>query len=68
MARNAESGYKIIETPLAPSSSRVKRGVKPNSVMLARIGFDTAFENFLYSSRVRIASGKIKSAPAAMYA
>jgi hypothetical protein len=47
IALNADNGYRIIPTPLAASSSRVNKGVIPNSVMLAKIGFETAAENFL---------------------
>ena len=50
------------------SSSRVKSGVAPNSVMLARIGTFTASANRRYIARSVIASGKIMSAPASTQA
>ena len=50
------------------SSSTVKSGVAPNSVMLARIGTFTASANFLYIDNSVIASGKIMSAPASTQA
>jgi len=41
-----DNGYRIIPTPLAASSSRVNKGVFPNSVIFARIGVETADEIF----------------------
>ena len=38
MARNADSGYRIMPAPASRSSSRVNSGVAPNSVMLASSG------------------------------
>jgi hypothetical protein len=63
IARNATAVEREATSALRSSSS-VKSGVAPNSVMLARIGTLTAAANALYIESSVIASGKIMSAPA----